>query len=86
MVIRVSHEHSIAAGVTGPRESILVPRIQSCLSDPTVPFELSRRRFPIKIAFAMAISKVHGRRLNVLEYIYLLPMASSMCIFSILFI
>ena len=59
--------HRIATNVTGARKTVLIPRMQLWPSDPTIPFQLCGRRFPIKIAFAVTVS-LKGRRLNVLEY------------------
>ena len=53
--------HCIAVAVIGATKTILIPRIQLCPSDPTVPFKLSKRRFPIKIAFAMTIDQAQGQ-------------------------
>jgi len=64
---------------SGSRQTILLPSIQLCPSDPTIPFKIFRRRFPIWMAFGMTIM-LKGRRLNLLQYIYLrlfFPMASS---------
>ena len=64
MIIRCLHEHCLGAKVTVFRKIILVPKIQLCPSDPTIPFKLCRRRFPIKIAFAMTVSKAQGQTLK----------------------
>jgi hypothetical protein len=63
------HKHCIAAEVIGYRKSIIIPRIQLCPSDATIHFKLCRRRFPIKLVFAMTINMAQGQRLNVLECI-----------------
>jgi hypothetical protein len=64
-----------AAEVTGSRKIIPIPRIRLCPSDPTIPFKLCRRRFPIKIAFAVPINKAQGQTLKPSP---VFPMASSM--------
>jgi hypothetical protein len=45
-----------AVEITGPRK-IIIPRIQLCPLDPTIPFQLCRRQFAIKITPPMKISK-----------------------------
>ena len=75
------YKHCITADVIGSWKTILVPRIHLRLRDPTVPLKLCRRRFLIKIAFAVTISKLESRPLYMLECIHyrlFLPMASCM--------
>jgi hypothetical protein len=57
MIMRDFEDHCIAVEFIGSRHSNLMPRIQLCPSVPTTPFNVCRRRFLIKIAFAMAINK-----------------------------
>jgi hypothetical protein len=59
-----TQEDSTAAEVTGSRKIIIIPRIQLCPSDPTIPFKLRRRRFAIKIALAMKISTAQWQMLK----------------------
>jgi ATP-dependent exoDNAse (exonuclease V), alpha subunit - helicase superfamily I member len=71
---------TIEAETAGSRTTILGLRIQSCPSDPTIPFKLCSRRFPIKNAFAMTISKAQGqtlKRATIYPTSSLFPMASS---------
>ena len=42
----------------------LIPRIELSPSDSLLPFKLSRRRFPIKLCFAMTINKAQGQITN----------------------
>ena len=41
-----------------------IPRIKLIPSDTTLPFEMSRTQFPIKLAYAMTINKAQGQSLN----------------------
>jgi hypothetical protein len=65
----------------GSGETSLIPGILLCSPDPNLPFKRRRRQFPVKIAFAMTISKAQGQTLKPVA-IYLpssvFPMASSM--------
>jgi hypothetical protein len=60
-------DSSIAASIVGsglprPRPpSILLPRIQLISGDDRMPFQLSRRQFPVRLAFAMTINKSQGQ-------------------------
>jgi len=60
MIVRGLHEHCTAAEIPGSRNTILIPSILLCPSDPTTPFKLHRRRFPINIAFAITINEPQG--------------------------
>ena len=42
----------------------LIPRINLTPSDPTIPFQMMRKQFPIKIAFAITINKAQGHTLQ----------------------
>jgi hypothetical protein len=41
-----------------------IPRIKLIPSDSTLPFEMSRMQFPLKLAYAMTINKAQGQSLN----------------------
>lgn len=41
-----------------------IPRIKLIPSDSTLPFEMSRMQFPIKLAYAITINKAQGQSLN----------------------
>jgi ATP-dependent exoDNAse (exonuclease V) alpha subunit len=41
-----------------------IPRIKLIPSDTTLPFEMSRTQFPLKLAYAMTINKAQGQSLN----------------------
>jgi hypothetical protein len=45
-------------------EKLFIPRIQLRLSCPNIPFKLHRRRFPTKIALAVAIRKAQVQTLK----------------------
>ena len=61
MIVRGFDEYCIVAEVIGSRKTVLIPRIQFCPSYPTFPFKMCRRRFPIKIAFAVTINEAQGQ-------------------------
>ena len=48
----------------GSKKTLLIPRIHSYLSYPNIPFKLCRRRFPTKIALAVALSKAQEQNLK----------------------
>jgi hypothetical protein len=65
MIVRGLQEHCIATEVIGStKKTNLIPTIQLCPLVPTIPFELWRRRFPTKIAFAMKINQGQGQTLK----------------------
>jgi hypothetical protein len=64
MIVRGLYEHSIAGEFTGSRKTTLIPRIQSCPSDPTIYVKADSRRFPVRIAFAVTVGKVQGQTLK----------------------
>jgi hypothetical protein len=83
VIVRRLHRKCILPEVLDCSQAVLVPRIQLCPSDPTIPFNPCRRRFTIKIAFAVIV-RLKGRLLTVLHYIYrrlFFPKASSACPF-----
>ena len=54
-------EHCMASEMTACRQAILQPRTKLCPPDPTIPFKLCRRRFPIKTTFPITITKPKGQ-------------------------
>ena len=56
--------HWLETEVTSSRKADLSPRTQLHLSDPTLSLKLCRRRFAIKIAFAMKIRNAQGQTLK----------------------
>ena len=64
MIVRGFYEHCIAAEVVGSIGTIPTPRIHLRPSDPNFPFQLCRRRLPIKIAFALTISEAQVQALK----------------------
>jgi hypothetical protein len=56
MIVRGLHKPSTAVEVTGRRMTVLIPMIHLCPSDPTIPSNCVGD-FPVKIAFAVTISK-----------------------------
>jgi len=53
----------VAGHVLPPRPPpcVLLPRIQLITGDERMPFQLSRRQFPVRLAFAMTINKSQGQ-------------------------
>ena len=41
-------------------DRVFIPRIKLAPSDPNLPFTLSRRQFPIRLAYAMTMNKAQG--------------------------
>ena len=52
--------------ISGPSagQSAFIPRITVSTSADQLPFELHRRQFPVRLAFAMTINKSQGQSLN----------------------
>lgn len=58
------HENLVEAKIISGSnigETVLIPRINMESSKISLPFPLSRRQFPIKIAFSMTINKAQGQ-------------------------
>jgi hypothetical protein len=64
MIVRGLQEHCIAVEILGSSKPVLIPGIQLCPSDPTTPFRLHKRHFPINIAFAITINEAQGHMLK----------------------
>ena len=57
LIITGLHNHSIQAYIlTGAGQPVIIPRILMSASE-NLPFKLTRRQFPIWVAFAMTINK-----------------------------
>jgi len=52
--------------ITGPHigKHVFIPRITLTPSESKLPFNLSRRQFPVRVAFSMTINKSQGQTLN----------------------
>jgi len=64
LIIKEIQQHVIDAEiVTGShlRKRVFIPRIRIAPSDSDLPFQLIRRQFPIRLAFAMTINKAQGQ-------------------------
>jgi hypothetical protein len=64
MRIRGMNKHFTAAEVTGSTKTILILSIQLWPSDPSITFKLCKRRFPIKFAFPVTVSKAQCQTLK----------------------
>jgi hypothetical protein len=64
VILRGLMEHRIATEISDSIQIILLPRIELLPPDPATPFKMWKRNFPIKIAFAMTISKPQGQMLK----------------------
>lgn len=64
LIDRQLNEYNIVAKTIDSGQIVIIPRIVLTPSDPTMPFSLSRKQFPIKVAFAMTINKAQGQTLE----------------------
>lgn len=64
LVVTHLGEYIITATIIHSDKTVLIPRINLTPSDPTVPFQMVRKQFPIKVAFAMTINKAQGQTLQ----------------------
>ena len=79
LIVKSIQLHIITAKIiTGPGKdnSALIPQINLTRSNTRLPFTFSRRQFPVKLAYAMSISKSQGQSLA--EVGFYLPQ----CVFS----
>merc|ERR1711916_32285 len=79
LIVENMQPHCITSKIiTGPgKDNIaLIPRINLTPSNTRLPFTFSRRQFPVKLAYAMSISKSQGQSLA--EVGFYLPQ----CVFS----
>ena len=67
MIVGSLHKHCVAAEDTGYTKLFLIYRFKIWHSDPTTHFKLWRRRFRIKIAFAVTFSKAQRQTLKPAE-------------------
>lgn len=64
LIVKQLNNTNIVAKPTDSDHLVIIPRIVLTPSDPTMPFNFSRKQFPIKIAFAMTINKSQGQTLD----------------------
>ena len=64
LVVTHLGEYVITAKFIDSAKTMLIPRINLTPSDPTMPFQMMRKQFPIKVAFTITINKVQGQTLQ----------------------
>lgn len=64
LIVKQLNEFNIVAQTIDTNEFVIIPRIVLTPSDPSMPFKLTRKQFPIKIAFAITINKAQGQTLD----------------------
>lgn len=66
IVKKIMHNFLDCEVVTGQNAGsrVFIPRTELSPSDSNLPFELKRRQFPVRLAFAMTINKSQGQTLN----------------------
>ena len=67
IVTRLSPNVIEARVAVGPYTGtqVFIPRIPLCPSDTDIPFQMRRVQFPVKLCFAMTITKAQGQTLKV---------------------
>ena len=55
-----------ATSISGSKvgSKIFIPRIWLVNKDPTLPFEMKRKQFPVKLAYSMTANKAQGQTLE----------------------
>ena len=55
-----------ATAISGSKAGakIFIPRIWLATKDPTLPFEMKRKQFPVKLAYSMTANKAQGQTLQ----------------------
>ncbi|XP_050337773.1 ATP-dependent DNA helicase pif1-like [Bactrocera neohumeralis] len=61
MVVSHLGENAITVKLIDSGKIAIIPRVKLTPSDPTVPFQMTRKQFPLKVAFAMTINKAQGQ-------------------------
>ena len=67
LLIRCLHNNTINAKVltgSSANQTVLIPRIVLSPSSTELPFTLSRRQYPLRLAYAMTINKAPGQTFN----------------------
>ncbi|GBP18689.1 hypothetical protein EVAR_8514_1 [Eumeta japonica] len=64
LVVTDLGDYVITAKLIHANKTVLIPRINLTPSDSTVPFQMIRKQFLIKVAFAMTINKSQGQTLQ----------------------
>ena len=67
LIVHKIYNNLIDGIIVGGKHSgnhILIPRVKLCPSDNIFPFTMTRRQFPIRVAFAMTINKSQGQSLK----------------------
>ena len=79
LIVRGFQRHVIDAEIlTGSHlgKRVFIPRIRITPSDVDLPFQLVRRQFPIRLAFAMTINKAQGQTIPYMGLYLLNPVFS----------
>ena len=53
-----------ATAISGSKVGAKIPRIWLVTKDPTLPFEMKRKQFPVKLAYSMTANKAQGQTLQ----------------------
>lgn len=61
MVTMHLHEYTVSTQLIDSEKTVVIPRSNFNPSDPTTPFQLTRRQFALKVVFPITINKSQGQ-------------------------